>query len=184
MKKSDIDYKNYDRLDIYAKKEKVEGITKCYESFSWELKEKHENNKYADTIELTFIRPHKIANKDDLLYSQIEMENALNALGKLSRNKHAICTMVGLALGILSVGILAMGIYCLLSIVGTLGWVLFGMGIGIGIGLGIFSWLYSKKIYNDEEKKYKIQRKKLENTIENICKLAKTTAGENYADKN
>lgn len=183
MKKSDIDYKNYDRLDIYAKKEKVDGITKCYESFSWKLVETEQNKKYADTVELTFTRPHKIPNKDDLLYSQIDMENTLNDLGKLKRNKHARSTALGLFMGILSAILLGVGIKSFFVTTGTLWLILSGVLTGTGIILAIITAIVSRKKYKNEELSYERKKEALNEKLEDICKNAKTLGGGDYANK-
>lgn len=183
MKKSDIDYKNYDRLDIYAKKEKVESITECYESFSWELKEKRENLRYADTIELTFVRPHKIPNKDDLLYDQIEMENTLNDLGKLKRNKHARSTTLGLTFGLLSLLAFVLGVRLFFLSSGTIKLILAGVLTGIGIVLGVCTGIISRRIFKTEELRYEKRSQELNDKLEKICSTAKGKKGGHNANK-
>lgn len=113
MKKEDFDYNNLDKLDIYAKKEKANEVIECYEAFGWELQENTPNSKYEDTCELSFTRPHKIANKDYLQYNQIEMENILNAKGKLERYKNSKTTTSYLFWGILSALLIALGVLAL-----------------------------------------------------------------------
>lgn len=183
MKKSDIDYKNYDKLDIYAKKERVESITKCYESFSWKLHSQKQNQKYADTVELTFVRPHKIPNKDDLLYNQIEMENTLNDLGKLKRNKHARSTALGLFMGIMSAILCILGVRLFIKSSGAIWLCLAGVITGIGICLAIITAIVSRNIYKNEELRYERKVVELGEKLETLCKEAKKLGGGNYANK-
>ena len=92
-------YKEYDTLTLYVKKNKSTGIIKHYKIFGWELVEEADNNMYADLVDLTFIRSHKIKNKDELQLQQVYMEETLNKLGKLDKFKHAKSASVGLSVG-------------------------------------------------------------------------------------
>lgn len=165
MKRSEVDYNKYDILDIYAKEEKVETITKCYESFCWELIEKKENSKYADTVELTFIRPHKIPQKDYLQYTQIEMENTLNAIGKLDRTKYAKSTCISLILGLLSTLLLSIGIRSFFLNLIIKGVILTIIGI---IGC-LTTTIGAIKLHRLDETRFKLESERLNSTLKDIC---------------
>ncbi len=175
MKRSEVDYNKYDILDIYAKNEKVETITECYESFCWELIEKNENKKYADTMELTFIRPHKIPQKDYLLYTQIEMENTLNAIGKLERTKYAKSTTVSLICGLLSL---------LLIIVGgklfTSSFVVFG-SICIAVGLigCVLTTMLAINLHKIDDERFKSEHLRLMQTLKDISQNVNKVVSDN-----
>lgn len=166
MKRSEVDYNKYDILDIYAKEDKVETITKCYESFCWELIEKNENSKYADTVELTFIRPHKIPQKDYLLYTQIEMENTLNSLGKLDRKTYAKSTSISLFLGVLTLCIIVLGSKLFAENIRIFGVVL----IALGIVAGVFTAIIGAKLHAIDERNFEKEQNTLSNNLKSICK--------------
>lgn len=179
MRKNDIDYANFDRLDIYAKKDKTDKIIECYQSFSWELIDNSENERYEDTKDLTFIRPHKIKNKDYLQYNQIEMENIIINIGKIEKKKHAKSTSFGLLLGIFSCSFLIVGLYLLfysnislwLSLITTI----------IGFSCICLSTFLSIKMYKKENEKFDYDYKKLNEELVAFCKKIreKTRGDEN-----
>lgn len=166
----EIDFKKYDRIDVYAKKERVDIIIKCYQAFYWELYEQCDNPLYADTDNLTFIRPHKIENKDELQYSQIEMENTLNSIGKLEKYKHSKSTVLGLCFGLLSALLLAMAIVFSVN-----------NPLHLGVVLCILSWtafttcatataIITTKKFAWENKFFEIKNEELKQKLFEICK--------------
>ena len=84
---------NYDNLTLYVKKNKVEEIVQHYEIFGWQLVKSVENDRYEDLVDLTFVRPHKIENKDDLQLYQVFMEEKLNEAAKAQRRRHIWSTL-------------------------------------------------------------------------------------------
>lgn len=175
MKRKEVDYNKYDILDIYAKEDRVETITKCYESFCWELIEKNENNKYADTIELTFIRPHIIPQKDYLQYTQIEMENTLNSIGKLDRTKYSKSTALSLFLGLLSLIFILIGSHLIFNNLVVYGISLIIMGV---IGC-VITTVIAIKLHKLDDNQYKNNRQNLEHTLETICQNVKKVVNDN-----
>lgn len=167
MKK--IDYNNYDRLDVYAKKEKTDKIIKCYECFSWCLICNEDNKRYADTCDLTFIREHRIANKDFLQYRQIEMENVLNKIGKLEKNKHSKTTVVGLCLGLLSACFVAGGVFLLYKYLFVLGILL----LVLSVFFCLFTIYFTIKTYRYEMELFEEENKSLNDLLTSICKSVK-----------
>lgn len=183
MKTNNIDFKNYDTLNVYAKKDKIAEIIKCYESFSWRLYESKENDKYADTQDLVFVRPHNIKNKDYLQYTQIEMENLLNKIGFTERKKHSKSTCVGLAIGVLSAGIFAVAIRLILAHSSTVGLVLSILGfVFSAIGFAL-STVLSVKMFKFEKVSFKIKQEKLEQELTDICLRVQSIGGVNDEKK-
>ena len=74
-----------DNLHLYAKKSKLNLVEECYESIRKKKTAQEENKRYDDLVDLSFERPHKIKNKDDLQLLQIHMEHHLNKLGRIER---------------------------------------------------------------------------------------------------
>ncbi|MBQ7327874.1 MAG: hypothetical protein IJX00_02805 [Clostridia bacterium] len=97
-----------DNLHLYAKKSKLNLVEECYESLGWQKTAQEENKRYEDLVDLSFERPHKINNKDDLQLLQIHMEHHLNKLGRIERRKYFKSLIFGVSLCIL-------GLYMLLS---------------------------------------------------------------------
>lgn len=97
-----------DNLHLYAKKSKLNLVEECYESLGWQKTAQEENKRYDDLVDLSFERPHKINNKDDLQLLQIHMEHHLNKLGRIERRKYFKSLIFGVSLCIL-------GLYMLLS---------------------------------------------------------------------
>ena len=168
-------YNEFDTLEIYARKNKVDHIKSCYQSFSWHVVEEKENDRYSDTIDLTFQRPHKLKNKDELQLMQVYMEDTLNKYGSLERHKHAKSTTYGLCFGVLSLAILIAGIIILKN---SLLNILFG---GTLIVLGLLScmivFVVCLKLFKTEKETFEQSRKKLQDDLETICKKAKKLAG-------
>lgn len=168
---TNIDYHKYDILNIYAKKDKADDIIKCYESFKWELIHNDKNEKYSDANALTFVRPHKIKDKDNLQYNQIEMENILNDIGKCENHKHSRSTTWGLSLSlpIAMLIILFIGLYLknTISITTTC------ISVIALIILAILSSIFISKVYKAENENYTLRQKYLHERLIKICKKAK-----------
>lgn len=166
----EIDYNNFDKLEIYAKKNKVDMIIKCYEAFSWTLFEKEENSRYADTYNLTFIRPHKIENKDFLQYHQIEMENNLNKIGKIEKNRHSKSTIWGLIFGLLLIGFTFLSI-SLFKVRTILNYIFAIASVCLAITLLLLSIFLIPKIYKKEKKIFSKQNELLQKNLKLICEM-------------
>lgn len=170
-----IDHNNYDELNVYAKSEKANDIIKCYESFQWQLIHNDENEKYSDANALTFIRPHKIENKDYLQYNQIEMENILNDIGKCEKNKHSKSTMCGLCI--------YLPIFLLICIIlksffeNKVSLLFMGITIGILTILAILSIIIMIKVYKKESSEFNIKHKSLHQKLNNLCTMVKKEGG-------
>lgn len=162
-----IDYHQYDTLNIFVKKEKTATIIKCYESFNWQLVHNDENEMYSDANALIFIRPHKIKNKDYLQYNQIEMENILNDIGKCETYKHSKSTIWGLCLSLpfVLLIILSLSLYfdTKLNLLSTC------ISIGILLLLGIISTIFIAKVYKKENKIFDAKHISLHKKLNTLC---------------
>lgn len=105
--------REFDTLTIYAKKDKAKEIVEYYKSFCWILTKESPNKLYEDLVDLTFKRPHKIENKDELQLLQVYMEENLNETARLERNKHSKTIALSLSFGVLSIMLLIFGsLFC------------------------------------------------------------------------
>lgn len=173
------DYKNYDTLTLYVKKEKQQEIAQYYFSFGWELAVQGENKRYEDINDFTFVRLHKIKNKDELQLLQVYMEEDINQLAKLDKQKYAKSTALGLCLGIFGFLSMSLGLLFFLNFLpqSLLGGLIFSV---LGIGLIVLMIVLLPRLIKKEKEiysqKYKILDKNLHNTIEK----AKLLVGEKY----
>ena len=170
-------YNDFDTLTLYVKKLKAVEIIESYKTFGWELVEECENKRYEDIVDLTFNRPHKIKNKDELQLLQIYMENNLNAKAKLEKNKHQKSTSFGLIFGVLGLILMLNGF---LHIFGVLeGFKLIG-GIviaSIGFMFLITTLIVIPKLLNKEHSYFKEKHALYEHEIDEICKKATSLLG-------
>ena len=167
-----------DRLTIFVKKERVERVVENYALFGWTIESQEDNNRYEDIVDITFSRPHKIENKDELQLLQVHMEERVNDEAKLDKYKNSKTTSFGMCLGVVI-------FVCLL--VASLG--LFGVINGVflveiivlflisGI-LIVLECIFLPKIYKRENENYKSKKKMLEEEIVEICEKVKKITGE------
>lgn len=106
----EFDYHNFDKLEVTAKTVKEREIISHYALFGWQEVKRVEDKKFFDISHITFIRPHKIANKDKLQLLQIYYENYMNELYACEKSRHTvsvayvICSILsGLILSTISV---------------------------------------------------------------------------------
>lgn len=174
------DYKNYDSLTLYVKKEMLEEITNRYLIFGWEVSDKKENTTYEDIIDVTFVRPHKIKNKDDLQFYQVHMEETLNDSAKLDRNKNSKTTVFGLCIGAIVVALIWFGVSFFIQKTTTLQFIVGIVMIILGILLLVLELIYLPKLYRKEKQDYINKKQKIETELEEICnKAKKLTEGKN-----
>lgn len=173
--KTDIDF---DTLTLYIKKARASKIIDNYKTFGWELVNEKENNQYEDILDITLKRPHKIENKDELQLMQVYLEDKLNSLAKLEKNKHPKSTSFGLIFGVFGTFLILLG-----ALFGFK--VLAGASLPISIFLsfiGIFflllTLIFIPKIYSKELKDYNQKHLMLEKDTKDICKKASELWGE------
>lgn len=171
------DYNNYDVLNLYVKRNKLEDIIKKYEIFGWQLEKQEDNKDYEDIVEVAFIRPHKIKNKDDLQLLQVYMEERLNKVGQIERSKNAKTTSLALIFGLLGMALLVLGsldlIFKFFNIWAS-GDIIF---LVLGLILVFTGSFIVPKIYKKEKVDFDAKISVLELEIENICERAKFLMG-------
>lgn len=178
MKKSN--YKDYDTLTLYVKKNKSKKIIDYYKIFGWELVKEDENRRYEDLTDLTFTRPHKIKNKDDLQLQQVYMEETLNQIGRLEKRKHAKATSFGLCFGVIALALMVVGVVLGLNYT-NLPMLIGGIAlVAVGLILVIIGVIWLRKVYKNETLVYEQKREILEYQINEICTKVKTLSGGEY----
>ena len=170
-------YNDFDTFKIYVKKIKAEEVKNNYQSFGYTLISETPNERYEDILNLEFERPHKIKNKDELQLLQVYMEENVNELAKLERNKPSKSTAFDLFFGALCLAFVALGAYFVLKIQTILGLIFGVISIIFGIAIGIVTTIVSIEISKQEKKTFNEKQTNLtENTIK-ICDEAKKLLG-------
>lgn len=172
--KRTIDYKNYDALRVSVKERHVDELISAYRAFGWSPTEMKGDEVYDDVIDMSFVRPHNVANKDELQYLQVCAEMEINKRDKLSRKKHSRSSTVGLALGAMGVALVVLGVY--LAIVGTALYLVFGIAIGVlGCVACVLCPIVTKKFVREEKiefaRRYKESVKKSEAILASAARL-------------
>jgi len=104
----ETDYKNYDRLFVTVKLNKLEEPEKCYDALGWECVGK--KNVRGGRVQINYRRPHRVENKDELQLLQVYLEAALNEEGKLDTRSMPLTAAVGVITGFLTVALAVLGL--------------------------------------------------------------------------
>lgn len=177
---TNINYKEFDTLTIYAKKDRLDSIIDHYKIFGWEIVCQNENTRYEDIVDITFSRPHKIKNKDELQLYQVYMEDKLNELAKVELNKHSKSLSVGLSIGVISLAIIILGIFGILNITNNTGLIFEIILISIGAIAVIILTILLPVLVKKEKILFKQKRKELEEQLTQIYKKAVMLSGDKY----
>ena len=173
MKDKTKDYKNFDYQTVLVKKDKFDEVVARYQCFGWEVVSSKNNLRYSNILDVEFIRPHKISNKDELQFLQVNMESDLNKKGRLEKRKHSKSTSLGLILGIVAVICFIGGIASFINLSKVLGVVL-GCGLLVIGSVILFSEVFLlKHIINTENIKFNTMCAKVDQTINDYCIMAK-----------
>ena len=172
MKNFDYDYKNNDKITIFAQRDKFQEIIEYYKIFKWELVSNNNAKNSSELVELTFLRPHKIKNKDKLQLYQVQMEEYLNNIGRLENSKNTKSTTLGLILGLIFAIPIVLGILMLCNVIHTPTFVsIFLISIG-AILTGInFALIFRLNI--KEDKIFNNKKRKLNQELKHICNKVK-----------
>lgn len=171
------DYKNYDVLNLYVKRNKLEDIINKYSIFGWELEKQEDNKQYEDIVDLTFVRPHKIKNKDEVQLLQVYMEERLNKVGQLERNKNAKTTSLALIFGVIGIALLSLGALDLIFRFFGIWFATDIVFLVLGIILALTGAFVVPKTYKKEKVDFDSKISVLELEIDNICERVKTLMG-------
>lgn len=154
------DIEEYDHIYVTVRRDKLKELKFAYEEFGWEEVEREEHTVYENLLDMTFRRPHRIADKDELLLLQVHLEEALNAVGKYERapkrKTKAFCTCLGiLAFLLLAIGI-PLGIVPVTLTYIITGWIMAALGAVCAALVSVFGprfWKYEKRV---GERRHKI----------------------------
>ena len=172
-----IDYNKFDSINVYVKGTLTEEIIESYKLLGWQLTEENENKKYEDIVDLTFIRPHNIENKDELQLTQVFMEEKINRLSKIKRHKHSFSFSLGLSYAVFGFALLCLGILSVLNVIKDLGVTFGAILLSLGGILLVFGGILIPKIFKKEKVKYEKERSQLEKELHEICQKATTLTG-------
>lgn len=149
MEKRDIE--NYDYLSVTLKKATEKELLRCYSVLGWEMISVEEDKIYVDITHYEMRRPCKIEHKDKLLLLQVRVESEVNKLSKYAHDKHKRSLIFGIALGLLSLGLIAAAIVLMLYFKTTLFYVVGGVLIAFGVAAGIADIFISCRLIEWED---------------------------------
>ncbi|MCD8308074.1 MAG: hypothetical protein LUD51_07620 [Clostridia bacterium] len=163
----------YDHIYVTVRKDRVRELKYCYEQFGWKEVEREEHRVYANLVDMTFRRPHKIADKDELQLLQVHLEEALNVVGKYEKaprrkTKAFVWSLSVLAFLLLAIG-LPLGIVPVTVTYKVIGFAMAALGVIIIPLVSVFGvklWHYEKRV---GERRLKIAR----DLVIGICHNAK-----------
>ncbi len=170
-------YNDYDNLTLYVKKVKAQQIIENYKTFGWQLVSEADNKQYEDIVDLTFERPHKTENKDELQLMQVYMEDKLNAIGKLEKNKHPKTTSFGLIFGVMGLALIVFAILFNFGVLASLNTVYCIVMGSVGLLFLILTFIVIPKLYKKELNHFKTTHAVYEMELKEICKKATTLSG-------
>lgn len=176
MKKID-NYKEYDKLHIYVKDGLVSNIIEYYKLLGWQFENKKENQRFEDIVDMSFYRPHNIENKDELQLIQVYMEEKLNNLGKIQKQKHNFSTAFGLCTGVFALAMLILAVLNFLNVLTFLGLTFSIIFAVLGTILLVVSGILLPKIIKKEKNKYQVKYQQINKELEEICQKAKALTG-------
>lgn len=160
-------YKDFDYQTVVVKKDKAEDVTNRYKNFGWNVCEK-KHGHYENLIEISFKRKHKITNKDDLQFLQVNYEHYLNREGRLARHKHTKSLIFGLSTFIL----IALLVTFAIVVVAPTSILLCAICSMVALILLISSMVFTVKIYKKEILVYEREIKICKQEIEKVCAKA------------
>lgn len=167
------DYKNYDYINVSVKKSRAQALTDMYAAFSWEETSREEHRLYDDVFNLSFRRPHAMANKDELQFLQVCAESEFNSIDMLENHKHASSASIGGIFGLAGCALFACGIavVCLFQ---TIMYLISGCLLAAsGVALGALTAATARTLFKGEEARCIEQCAKHRQNIRDICAQVK-----------
>lgn len=133
----------YDNLNVAVRRDKVHDLMRYYRALGWENTAVREYGSSGRLLDMSFRRPHFIAQRDQLQLLQVYLETALNTEGWLERMPRPKTFFFCLFGGLLSLALIAAGL-SFVFLAQTLrpfvfGWVLFGMGAAFALTDALFT---------------------------------------------
>ncbi len=170
----ELDYNEYDSISLVLKENESERMLAYYRAFGWEVYERREDKRYFDILHIKLKRRHKIPNKDRLQLLQVKMEATVNSFAISRKNKHSPSLITALTVGVISLALVALGIWLL-----TMN-LLIAMAVA-SITLGTVTPLFLigvvKKMVEKENERFTVKFKEMTSEISRIISLAKKLYG-------
>ncbi len=165
----------YDNLYVAVRSDKTEDIIYYYRTFGWE--KVNEGRRKINLVDMSFRRPHRIENKDELQLLQVYLETALNTVGRLERMPRPHTLAFILVSAFFSLGLVAAGL-CLKFILAShvyaaLGWLFVGLGCVCAAAAAVISVL----LYFDEGRTNDSRLQEAKTEIAAVCARAKKLIG-------
>lgn len=173
-------YNEFDTFKIYVKESKRDEVVKNYEAFGYFITKEEPNKHYDDILNLEFERPHKIENKDELQLLQIYMEENVNKIAKLEKQKHSKSTTLGLSTGLLCLAFIVLGAYLVLKTQTAINMIFGIISIVVGITIGILTIIFTTEITKKENKQFDENINLINQDTQKIISQAKKLAGGLY----
>lgn len=170
-------YLDYDNLYVTVKADKLEDITRYYGYLGWERVAVKEHKIYRDELNLSFRRPHGIADKDARQLMQVYLDEALNELARIRARYCPKSVAFTVIFSLLSCAAITSGL-CLAFILGGL-WLWGGIAIAaFGGALAVFTTVTAVISFKKEKVARGKREIELNNTVMRVCEAAKKLGGE------
>lgn len=159
----------YDYLNVTVRRDKARELVLYYRTFGWEKTAVAIHGVTENLLDMSFRRPHKIENKDELQLLQVYLETALNTVGRLERIPRPRTLAFNLALSLLNAALIVAGlclalVYDATSCIVT-GWIL----VGLGCAFIVLVVYWTSKLYHIEGLAVRARLKAANTEIEKIC---------------
>lgn len=127
----------YDNLYVTVRGDKAAELTGYYRAFGWEKVSSRAHTVHVKRIDMSFRRPHRIEDKDELQLWQVYLETDLNLVGRLEKIPRPRTLAAGITLFLLSLCMIAAGICLVYLFKGFLytflGWTLTALGAALAV---------------------------------------------------
>ena len=157
-----FDYKTVETEQRYAPE-----TLDCYEAFGWELRERSESILGIGTS-FSLRRPRRVKNKEQINRLQMRMEDGLNHIKVMERQKTQKASTVAIIIGVMGALFFGGGMSIFMVQFDHLLWhyIVGGILAAIGLGLGLLGYVSYLKI---RDKKTKIMNEQIEKKRDEIA---------------
>ena len=166
-------YNEFDYQTIVVRKDKIEQVVSDYACFGWLKIEEQQHLLYENLLEVKFQRKHKIKNKDDLQFMQVNYEYYTNLMARSEKNKYKKSLIFGLSILVLLTSLISLAILSFQYFNGTIRIILASIAILFALVFVILTCLLQPKLIKKEKLIYKQRMKECKDAIDKICGLAK-----------
>ena len=171
-------YHDYDKMEIAVKTAKEKRLIEDYALFGFKLIDRYADKVYSDVAHLTFIRPHKIPNKDKLQLLQIYYENYINDESELEKNKRTKSGTFAASALLSGLILLCLGVIFIFAtpiVINVIGYILSALSVTVVV----LMLVKIKKIIKLENEDFKFKTDAIKRNINSVLKTARAlTEGE------